>query len=134
MREFFAFFFEFFGTVKSAPSDDLYEYAYIPAGFMWLGFTLLWVILFYQGFIVWQRKARFDTKIHWGIWMLISSLLTTIFIWIFAHSRLQSEDLIYTLDEYLEFLCLVFLWCVVLYILFSVPLKYSNASRRKIPF
>jgi magnesium-transporting ATPase (P-type) len=134
MQDFFALFFEFFGTVKSAPADDLYEFVYIPAGFIWIFATLLWVVLFYQGFITWRKKARFDTRLHWLIWMLFSSVLTTLAIWILTNSRLQSEDKLYGVDEYLEFLCMAFLWSAILYFVLSIPIKFSNSSRRKIPF
>jgi hypothetical protein len=134
MQDFFALFFEFFGTVKGTAADDLYEFVYIPAGFLWVFVTLFWVILFYQGFAVWRTKARFDTRLHWLIWMFISAVLTTTIVWLVTNSILQAEDKEYSIEEYLDFLCMVFLWSAVLYFVFSLLVKFSNNSRRKIPF
>lgn len=134
MTDIFAAFFEFFGTVTCAAYEDLYEYVYVPTGFMWIGMTLVWVVLFYQGFIVWRRKAKYDTRVAWMSWMVVSSILTTLAIWILTVSTLVNQELEYGVPDYLEFLCLVFFWCLILYFLFSLLFKFSNPSRKKIPF
>lgn len=134
MQDFFALFFELFGTLVQDSSDDLYEHIYLPAGFFWIFLTLGWVLLFYQGFVLWRRKAKFDTRVVWLIWMLISSLLTTTVVWIFTDVKLANEALEYGFTDYAHFLCIVFFWCLVLYFVYSLVLKYSNPSRRKIPF
>lgn len=134
MNDFFAMFFEFFGTVTCDASNDLWELVYVPGGFIWLLATLVWVMLYYQGFFVYRKKARWDTRGSWVIWMLLSSVLTTVAVWIFTVSQFKNEDLPYSFSEYAEFLCMVFLWSLVAYFLFSVLLKFTNPARRKIPF
>lgn len=134
MNDFFAMFFEFFGTVTCDATDDLWEYVYVTGGFIWLLATLAWVALYYQGFLVYRKKARWDTRGSWFVWMLLSSILTTVAVWIFTISQFKSQDLPYGFSEYVEFLCMVFLWSMVAYFLFSVLLKFSNPARRKIPF
>jgi hypothetical protein len=134
MQDFFAAFFEFFGTVTCTAYEDLFEFVYIPAGFLWIGLTALWTLLYYQGFIVWRRRAKYDTRLSWIIWMLLSSLLTTLSIWILTISKLKNEELDYGLADYLEFLCLSFFWSMILYLLYSILFRFSNPSRKKIPF
>lgn len=134
MNDFFAMFFEFFGTVTCDATDDLWEYVYVTGGFIWLLATLAWVALYYQGFLVYRKKARWDTRGSWFVWMLLSAILTTVAVWIFTISQFKSQDLPYGFSEYVEFLCMVFLWSMVAYFIFSVLLKFSNPARRKIPF
>jgi hypothetical protein len=134
MKDLFAMLFEFFGTVQCPAYDALYENVYVPAGFGLLLISLLWVILFYQGFFKWKRKARFDTIKDWLLWMITSSLITTIVLWILADSKLRAAEKEYQVVDYLEFLCLSFFWGCIFYFIFSLVLKFSNASRRKIPF
>lgn len=134
MNDFFAIFFEFFGTVTCNATSDLWEFVYVPAGFLWLLATVAWVGLFYQGFFIYRKKARWDTRGSWLAWMLLSSLLTTIFVWILTISQFKNEDVLYGFSDYLEFICLVFLWSIVAYFVFSVVLKFTSPARRKIPF
>jgi|GEM_PF-2791954 len=134
MNDFFAMFFEFFGTVTSNATDDLWELVYLPAGFLWLFATLVWVVLYYQGFFVYRKKARWDTRISWFLWMIISACLTTIGIWMLTISQFRNDDLEYGFSDYAEFLCMAFLWSLIAYFIFSICLKFSNPARRKIPF
>ena len=134
MNDFFAMFFELFGTVTCNASDDLFELVYITAGFLWLGASLVWVALYYQGFFIYRKKARWDTLSSWFLWMLISSGLTTIAVWLVANAQFKNNDLEYGFSDYTEFLCLTFFWSIIAYFLMSILLKYSNPARRKIPF
>ncbi len=134
MNDFFAMFFEFFGTVTCNATDDLWDIVYVPGGFLWGLATLAWVLLYYQGFFIYRKKARWDTRSSWFLWMLVSSLLTTIFIWILTISQFKNEDLLYGFSDYVEFICMVFLWSTILYFLFSIILKFTSPARRKIPF
>jgi len=134
MNDFFAMFFEFFGTVTCNATSDLWELVYVPGGFLWLIATIVWVCLFYQGFFIYRKKARWDTRGSWLIWMLLSSLLTTVFVWILTISQFKNEDLLYGFSDYLEFICMVLLWSIIAYFVFSVVLKFMSPARRKIPF
>ena len=82
MEDFFAFLFEFFGTVQCPATDKLYEFVYTGAGVALFLCTLLWTFVFYQGFFMYKEKAKWDTFGSWAIWGLLSSLLTTLIIWI----------------------------------------------------
>ena len=134
MNDLFAMFFEFFGTVTCNATDDLWELVYVPGGFLWLIASLAWVALYYQGFFVYRKKARWDTRSSWLMWMLISSFITTTAVWILVVSQFKNEDLEYGFSDYAEFMCMVFLWSLIAFILFSILLKFTNPARRKIPF
>jgi hypothetical protein len=134
MKDLFAMIFEFFGTVQSTAYEALYEHVYVPAGFLLLGITLIWTILFYQGFFAWKKKARFDTRRDWFMWMVISSLMTTIILWIVADAKLVAAEKEYSVADYAEYICFSFFWGCIFYFIFSNLVKYSNASRRKLPF
>lgn len=135
MNDLFAALFEFFGTLPVTPvRNDLFNFMYIPAGFALLLATFVWTVLFYQGFILWRQRARFDTVLSWLVWMLISAFMTTLIVWIITISTFQNEGKDYTTSDYLDFLCMVFFWSLVLYFLYSIPLRYSNPARRKVPF
>jgi hypothetical protein len=134
MNEFFAMFFEFFGTVTCNATNDLFGFVYVPGGFLWLLATLFWVALYYQGFIVYRKKARWDTRGSWLLWMFISAILTTLSVCILTISQFNNANLIYGFFDYIEFLSLVFFWSLIAYFIFSIGLKFTNASRRKTPF
>ncbi len=134
MKDFFALIFEFFGTVQCIAYGALYDHVYVPAGFVLLFLTFVWTLLFYQGFFVWKRKAKFDTQKDWFIWMIGSSLITSAALAILADAQLRAAGKKYELSDYLEYVCLSFLWGCIFYFIFSNLVKYTNASRRKIPF
>jgi hypothetical protein len=134
MQDFFALFFEFFGTVKTAAADDLYDLVYIGAGFIWIFCTIGFCALYYQGFFMYQRQAKWDTFTSWFSWGLISSLLTTLFIWLLTINKFQNNDSEFYLSDYMEFLFIAFAWAFILYFLVSLGMKFTNPGRKKIPF
>ena len=133
MRDLFANIFEFWGSLRSPISADLYDFIYLGAGFILLLLTLGMSVLFY--FILFPKSAKWDTLFHWIIWLILTILLSVLIIGLYTNGVLNREDLNPVLSEYLEFLVSTLFWSSIFFFVFSLLFKpFGHPSRRRLPF
>ncbi len=128
---FFANLFELWGLVFHPISNDLYSFGiFTTVGFVMLALALLTVIAYY--YII--NSVRFCRFRHWLMMFLGSSIVTTIFSWIYAFNTFNYNGVTYAFGDYMTFILVVLVWSMFFFFLFSMILKWGSRNAKRSPF
>lgn len=130
MKDLFANIFEFGGSFRGDYANELYDFIYVPVGFILIAVALVSTLSYYKLF----DRPRFHRWWHWLIVLTITAFLMLIIAIMYTDGVFNKEGLDIGVGDYVEFLITCFLNTIILFFLFSVLIKNFSINRRRTPF
>ena len=126
------------GAYFEGISDDMYDInAYLPI-FLWMIISIVIVCVTYYYVI---NSTRLNRWYWWGTFNLATSLLNFGIAWGISHGKLldlynsQNMDLPYSaMTEFFPFASICFCWTFVLFLVFSMMIKWWSSACKHSPF
>jgi membrane protease YdiL (CAAX protease family) len=130
MKDLFANIFEFGGSFRGEYADILYDFVYVPVGFILIFVALLSTLGYYKLF----DRPRFHRWWHWLMVLTLTAFVMVIIAILYTNGVINREAPDTYIGNYVDFLIAVFLITAILFFLYSILIKNFSINRRRTPF